>query len=197
MNIWNKQVSMKIEISSLLTLNNSLWNTKSFKCLYIINTWVNDHHIHNCTTGLHWIPILVCINPLTPGVFQKKLIFQAFLTFSGLESAKIASNQSKPHLKRRTRHCISLEARAKVKVWDSFGAINHPTTLGFSFFLTFFCSLSSFLFFLFFCCSCWTSTRLLLSSRISQKALTRQEILAMDKQRVKRGNFPLSFLSKL
>ena len=35
-----------------------------------------------------------------------------------------------------------------------------------------------------------------LSSRISKKALIRQEILAMDKQRAERGNFPLSFLLK-
>ena len=104
-----------------------------------------------------------------------------------------------------TGPCISLESRLttfllkhaqKSKFGDSFWTINHPATLGFSFFISFIFLLSPFLFFLSFCCSCWPSTRLLLSSRISEKALTRQEILAMDKQRVGRGNFPLSFLLK-
>ena len=72
--------------------------------------------------------------------------------------------------------------------------INHPTTLGFSFFIFF--PLFLFLFFLSFCCSYWPSTRLFLSGRISEKAITRQEILTMDKRRVERGNFPLSFWLK-
>ena len=42
--------------------------------------------------------------------FSKKPIFTTFLTFWGLESAEIASNQSKQPLERRTRPCISLEA---------------------------------------------------------------------------------------
>ena len=67
------------------------------------------------------------INPLTPGVFPKKLIFKTFLTFRGLESAEIAPNQSKWPWKRRARPCISLEAHlttffaqacAKVKVLE-------------------------------------------------------------------------------
>ena len=76
----------------------------------------------------------------------------------------------------------------------SFWTIKHSTTLGFLLFIIF-------LLFLFlvlsFCCTCWPSTRLLLNSRISEKALTRREILSMDKQWVERGNFPLSFLLKL
>ena len=120
-----------------------------------------------------------------------------FWTFWDLESAEIASNKSKQPLKRRTRPCISLESSLKTFL------LKHAQSLSldivhFSFFVFyhFFFSPSSFLFFLSFCCSCWPSTRLLLSSRISEKALTRQEILAMDKQRVGRGNFPLSFLLK-
>ena len=34
-------------------------------------------------------------------------------------------------------------------------------------------------------------------SRISEKALTRQEILAMDKQRVERGNFSSEFFTNI
>ena len=119
----------------------------------------------------------------------------------------MASNQSKQPLKSRRHPRIPLESHLttflpkhtqKSKFGDSFWTINHPTTLGFRLFIFyhFFFSLSPFLFFLSFCWSCWPSARLLLSSRISEKALTRQEILAMDKQRVERGNFPLSFLLK-
>ena len=84
---------------------------------------------------------------MTPGVFPKKPIFKTFLTFSGLESAKIASNQSKPHLKCRTHPCISLEAglttfflkhAQKSKFGDSFGAIFTIPPLSAFRFLSFF-----------------------------------------------------------
>ena len=87
-------------------------------------------------------------------------------------------------------HFTRITHAQKSKFGD-FWTIKHPTTLGFWFFIIFFFSLSPFLFLLSFCCSCWPSARPLLSSRISKKALTRQEILAME-----RGNFPMSFLLK-
>ena len=134
--------------------------------------------MHNALDTSRFVDL--CVSPLKPGVFPKKPIFKTFL---------INQNQIWNAERVLAFHFSSMRKS------QSFGAINHPTTLGFSFLSLFL--LSSFLFFLFFCCSCWPSTRLLLSSRISKKALTRQEILAMDKQRVKRGNFPLSFLPKL
>ena len=105
----------------------------------------------------------------------------------------MTSNQSKRPLKRRTHPCISLKSRLttcllkraqKSKFGDVLFVFYH------------FFVLYLFLFFLSFHCSCWPSTRLLLGSRISEKVLTRQKILAMDKQRVERGNFPLSILLK-
>ena len=46
------------------------------------------------------------LNPLTPGVFPEKLISKTFLTFRGLESAEIASNQSKWPWKCRTQQAL-------------------------------------------------------------------------------------------
>ena len=104
-----------------------------------------------------WNPCLMQFNPLTPGDFPKQRIFETFLTFKGLLSAKIASNHSKWPLQCGTRPCLSLERclttfllghAQKSKFWDSFWMINHPTTLGFSFFFFFFRSsiFSSYLF---------------------------------------------------
>ena len=120
------------------------------------------------------------------------------MTFWGLESAEIASNQSKRPLKCGMCPCISLESHlTKVMRKRQSLEINHPTTLGFSFFIFFFFRFPFFSSSYFFAAVFWPSKRLLLSSWILEKAITRLEILAMNKPKGGKGKFSSEFFTKI
>ena len=150
--------------------------------------------------------LLHLFNSLTPGAFcQKCIFFFTFWRFSAWIWAKLAPVYSKRHLQHDSMpffplaSCFTaflLRHAQKSKPWDSFGQeLKWARSLDFLVSLIFF-SPCLFLLFLSFCYSDWPATGLASSSKICEKASSRQSIFTMEKLIVVVGKFAPSFSLK-